>query len=273
MTSDRHETVLITGATDGLGRAATLDLAERGATVLVHGRSRERGEAVLGELSGSAGGDRAQLYLADLSSLAEVRRLAAEIEAGHERLDVLVNNAGIISGERELSADGYELTFAVNYLSHFLLTDLLLPLLRSSAPARIVNVASIGQSPLDFDDVMLERDYSDFRAYGQSKLAQIMFSFELAQRPGTGGGVTVNALHPATLMETKMVRDHIGRARSTVSEGVEALTRLAVGSELEGTTGAFFDGLDESRADGQAYDPEARRRLWDLSEELTVTRG
>ena len=273
VTSVRERTVLITGATDGLGRATALDLAERGATVLVHGRSRERGEDTLGEVRRTAGGERARLYLADLSSLAQVRRLAAEVEAGHQRLDVLVNNAGIIAGARELSADGHELTFAVNHLSHFLLTDLLLPLLRGSAPARIVNVASIGQSPIDFGDVMLERDYSDFRAYGQSKLAQIMFSLELAERLGGGAGVTVNALHPATLMETKMVRDHIGRARSTVAEGVEALTHLAVGSGVEGVSGHFFDGLAESRAEGQAYDPEARRRLWDLSAELTGTHG
>ncbi len=273
MESIEDRTVLITGATDGLGRATAHELASRGASVLVHGRSRERGEATVGELRAAAGDERAHLHLADLSSLAEVRRLAAEVEAAHERLDVLVNNAGMIAGERELSDDGHELTLAVNYLSHFLLTELLRPLLVRSAPARIVNVASIGQSPIDFDDVMLERGYSDFRAYGQSKLAQIMFSFELAERLGGEGeeGVSVNALHPATLMETKMVRDHVGRARSTVSEGVEALTRLAVSDEVEGITGRFYDGVGESRADGQAYDPEARRRLWELSEELTGT--
>ncbi|CAA9507583.1 MAG: hypothetical protein AVDCRST_MAG17-1775 [uncultured Solirubrobacterales bacterium] len=264
----KHQTVLITGATDGLGRATAHELASRGATVLVHGRSRDRGEETVAELRATGAGS-VHLHVADLSSLEEVRRLAAEVEQTHERLDVLVNNAGIIAGERELSQDGYELTFAVNYLSHFLLTELLLPLLQRSAPARIVNVASIGQSPIDFDDVMLERGYSDFRAYGQSKLAQIMFSLELAERLRKEQGITVNALHPATLMETKMVRDHIGRARSTVSEGVEALTRLAVAEELDGITGRFFDGLDESTADGQAYDAAARRRLWEISEELT----
>ena len=262
-------TVLITGATDGLGRATAHALASGGATILVHGRSRERGEETMAELRAAAGEDRAHLHLADLSSLEEVRRLAAEVEENHGRLDLVVNNAGIIAGERELSQDGYELTFAVNHLSHFLLTGLLLPRLRRSAPTRIVNVASIGQSPIDFDDVMLERGYSAFGAYGQSKLAQIMFSFELAERLGGEEGVTVNALHPATLMETKMVHDHFGRARSTVAEGVEALTRLAVADELDGVTGRFFDGLAESRADGQAYDPEARRALWELSEELT----
>jgi len=275
MAPHRVRTILITGATDGLGRATARALASQGATVLVHGRSRERGEETLAELQGTAGGEHARLYLADLSSLTEVRRLASEVEADHDRLDVLVNNAGIIAGERRLSEDGYELTFAVNHLSHFLLTELLLPLLLSSAPARTVNVASIGQSPIDFDDVMLERGYSDIRAYGQSKLAQIMFSVELAERLGREGseGVTVNAVHPATLMETKMVRDHIGRAQSSVAEGVEALTRLAISDDVEGVTGRFFDGLAESRADGQAYDPEARRRLWKLGEELTRPGG
>ena len=239
--------------------------------MLVHGRSRDRAEATLAGLREAVDANRAHLHLADLSSLAEVRRLAAEVQEQYERLDVLVNNAGIITAERELSPDGHELTFAVNYLSHFLLTEQLLPLLGRSDAARVVNVASIGQSTIDFDDVMVERGWSDFRAYGQSKLAQIMFTFELAERMGAAGKAspTVNALHPATLMDTKMVRDHIGRARSTVDEGVAALTRLVVSEDVEGTSGRFFDGLEESRVDRQAYDAEACRRLWTLSEELT----
>ena len=265
------QTILITGATDGLGRATARDLAARGATVLVHGRSRERAEATAAELRGAGGRGRARLHLADLSSLEQVRRLAAEIEQGHDRLDVLVNNAGIITGEREVSHEGYELTFAVNYLSHFLLTARILPLLERSEAGRVINVASIGQSAIDFDDVMIERGWSGSRAYGQSKLAQIMFTFELAERLTQAGGAkpTVNAIHPATLMETKMVRDHIGRARTTVAEGVEALSRLVASDEVEGTTGRFFDGLEESSVDPQAYDAEARWRLWALSEDHT----
>jgi NAD(P)-dependent dehydrogenase (short-subunit alcohol dehydrogenase family) len=260
-------TILVTGATDGLGKHVASALARRGATVLVHGRSPERLEVTLEELRGQTSSQKVCSYLADLSSLAAVRDLADRILSEYDRLDVLVNNAGIIVQERKASEDGYELTFAVNYLSHFLLTSLLLPLLKDSAPARVVNVASAGQSPIDFDDLMLERGYEAMRAYSQSKLAQIMFTFELAERL-SGTGVSVNALHPASLMDTKMVQDTFGYTMSTVEEGTEAVVRLAVSPELEGVTGRYFDGTREARADGQAYDPQARDRLWVLSEEL-----
>jgi NAD(P)-dependent dehydrogenase (short-subunit alcohol dehydrogenase family) len=167
----------------------------------------------------------------------------------------------------EESRDGHELTFAVNYLSHFLLTGLLSPLLRGSAPARIVNVASAGQSPVDFRDPMLKKGDGAMRAYTQSKLAQVMFTFELAERL-RDTGVTVNSLHPVSLMDTKMVHDTFGYTMSTVGEGAEAVVRLAVSPEVEGVTGRYFDGMREARANRQAYDAEARRRLWALSEKL-----
>jgi NAD(P)-dependent dehydrogenase (short-subunit alcohol dehydrogenase family) len=261
--------ILITGSTDGLGLAVARDLAASGAAVLLHGRDETRGRAALDRIRSETGNDRVQLYLADLSALDRVRHFAEAVSADHERLDVLVNNAGIATGRagRQLSHDGYELTFAVNYLSHFLLTMLLLPLLERSAPARIVNVASIGQAPIDFDDVMLERGYDPFRAYAQSKLAQIMFTFELAERL-RGSGVTVNALHPATLMDTKMVRETYGRAMTSVDEGKQSTLRLISSPELEGVGGRYFEGTREATAHEQAYDPEARRRLWELSERL-----
>ena len=259
--------ILVTGATDGLGRRVASELAATGATVLLHGRSRERLETTAEEIRSETGNEELGSYLADLSSLAEVRALAEQVLSEQDRLDVLVNNAGVIVGERRESENGYELTFAVNYLAHFLLTDLLLPLLRDSAPARVVNVASVGQSPVDFDDVMLERGYDPMRAYRQSKLAQIMFTFELAERLHDSG-VTVNALHPASLMDTKMVLETFGRSMSTVEEGAEATVRLAISPDLEGVTGRYFDGTREARANPQAYDERARKRLWDLSEEL-----
>jgi NAD(P)-dependent dehydrogenase (short-subunit alcohol dehydrogenase family) len=259
--------ILVTGATDGLGKRVAFELAGRGATVLIHGRDRERLEATIEEAREETGSEKLGSYLADLSSLGEVRALAEQVLTQQDRLDVLVNNAGVIAGERRQSEDGYELTFAVNYLAHFLLTRLLVPLLRDSAPARVVNVASAGQSPIDFDDVMLERGYDPMRAYTQSKLAQVMFTFELAERL-RDSGVTVNALHPASLMDTRMVLETFGRSMSTVEEGAEATVRLATSPELEGITGRYFDGTREGRANSQAYDEEARNRLWTLSEEL-----
>jgi NAD(P)-dependent dehydrogenase (short-subunit alcohol dehydrogenase family) len=238
--------VLITGATDGLGRALAAELAGRGAGVVVHGRDRTKAEAVAREI-GAVG-----LLVADFASLGEVRLMAGEAP----QIDVLVNNAGVAVPERQLTEDGNELTFQVNHLAHFLLTLHLLP-------PRIVNVASMGQRPVDFDDLTLERGYEGYDAYARSKLAQIMFTFELAER---WPDLQVNALHPATLMNTKMVREWFGRAHSTVAEGVEATVRLV---ELDGVTGRYFDGLLESRAHPQAYDAAARQRLWDVSEALT----
>ena len=262
-----QETILVTGATDGLGKRVGSELAQRGATVLLHGRSRERLEATFEEVRNETGSEKLRYYLADLSSLEEARELAGRIFSDEERLDVLVNNAGIIAQERKEGEEGYELTFTVNYLSHFLLTSLLLPLLEDSAPARVVNVASAGQSPIDFHDPMLERGYDAMRAYTQSKLAQIIFTFELADHL-QDTGVTVNALHPASLMDTKMVRGTFGYTMSTVEEGAEAVVRLAVSPEVEGVTGRYFDGTREARANRQAYDGVARQMLWDLSEEL-----
>ena len=260
-------TILVTGATDGLGKRVASALAGEGATLLLHGRNRERLQATLEEVSEQTGSEKLRYYLADFSSLDAVRKLAERILSDEDRLEVLINNAGIIVQERKESEDGHELTFAVNYLSHFLLTRLLLPLLKDSAPSRIVNVASAGQSPLDFSNLMLEQGYDAMKAYSQSKLAQVMFTFELAERLADTG-VSVNALHPASLMDTKMVEETFGYTMSTVEEGAEATVHLAASSELEGVTGRYFDGKREARADGQAYDEEARQTLWELSELL-----
>ncbi|HLH92311.1 MAG TPA: SDR family NAD(P)-dependent oxidoreductase [Xanthobacteraceae bacterium] len=264
------KTILITGSTDGVGRVVALRLGAAGANVLVHGRDRQRGEDVVAQID-RAGGS-AALHTADLSSLDAVRKLAEAVRAEHGRLDVLVNNAGIGTAsegrQRRESRDGYELRFAVNYLAGFLLTRLLLPLIRASTPARIVNVASLGQHPIDFDDVMLTRGYDGGRAYAQSKLAQIMFTFDLA-RELAGTGVTVNCLHPATYMDTTMVRASGISPVSTVAEGADAILDLAISDGLEGKTGLFFDRQRVSRANAQAYDEAARKRLRELSYRLT----
>ncbi len=260
--------ILVTGATDGLGKRVAHDLTQKGATVLLHGRDPERGEAAVREIREGTGNDHLRYYLADFSSLEQTRRLADEVRTDHDRLDVLINNAGIFARERAVTEDGHELTLAVNYLAPFLLTRLLLPLLCASAPSRIVNVASAGQSPIDFDDPMLERGYGGMRAYAQSKLALVMFTFDLAEEL-KDTGVTANCLHPASLMDTKMVFEAFGSASSDVQEGADATVYLAASPELEGVTGKYFDGRREARAAPQAYDPEARDRLRRLSEELT----
>jgi NAD(P)-dependent dehydrogenase (short-subunit alcohol dehydrogenase family) len=269
----RAQTVLVTGATDGLGRALTHRLAGDGAALILHGRDPDKLERTADELRDTHGVERPRTVLADLSDLAQVRRLGEEVGAATDRLDVLVNNAGIGSGApdgrtRQTSADGYELRFAVNYLAGFLLTLELLALLRASAPARIVNVASIGQHPLDFDDLQLEHGYSGTRAYGQSKLAQITSGFVLAERLHAGP-VTVNSLHPATYMPTKMVLAEIGHSIDTLETGEAATRRLVDDPGLASTTGRFFDRTRDVRANAAAYDPEVRRRLWQLSLDLT----
>jgi NAD(P)-dependent dehydrogenase (short-subunit alcohol dehydrogenase family) len=264
------KTILVTGSTDGLGRLVARRLADAGAHVLLHGRNRERGQALLKEIGGSAAGH--AFYEADLASLAEVRKLAASVLKDHDRIDMLVNNAGIGTaspdGQRQLSADGHELRLAVNYLSGFLLTHLLLPTLKKSAPARIVNVASIGQQALDFDDVMLERGYDGPRAYRQSKLAQIMFTIDLA-RELKGKGVTANCLHPATFMDTTMVRQSGTKPISTIAEGADAVLNLVTADAVSDMSGLFFNGLKEQRANEQAYDDAARAQLRALSLKLT----
>ena len=266
-------TVLVTGATDGLGRGVATALAGEGAAVLLHGRSPERLDSVVEEIGTETGNANLRPYRADLASLDDVRRLADEVVGQESRLDALVNNAGIGTtlpgdGERMVSADGYELRFAVNYLAGFLLTHRLAELLAASAPARIVNVSSAGQAPIDFDDVMLEHGYSGTRAYAQSKLAQVLFTFDLADEL-EDDGVTANCLHPATYMPTKIVLHARGEGVTPLEDGVRATVRLVASPELDGVTGAYFNGAREVRADGQAYDADARRRLRELSARLT----
>ena len=274
MNTDSQQVILITGSTDGLGRLVAQQLALQGATVLLHGRDPAKGAAVRDEIVAQTQNPNVRYYNADLASLQAVRDLAQQIQRNEARLDVLVNNAGIgpiAPGlPRRLSADGHELLFAVNYLSGFLLSRILLPLLQRSAPARIINVASIGQQPLDFDNLQLERDYDDARAYRQSKLAQVLDTFTLAAAVA-GTGVTVNCLHPATLMATRMVAEGKGyfpAARSTTQQGADALLRLICAPELAGVSGRYYDGQQEARANEQAYDAAARQRLLDASQRL-----
>jgi NAD(P)-dependent dehydrogenase (short-subunit alcohol dehydrogenase family) len=264
---------LVTGSTDGLGRALAERLAQIGMTVHIHGRSEEKLERAAREIVAATGNERVHTHRADLASLAEVRALADEI-ATLDALHLLINNAGIGSGypdsrERQESVDGLELRFAVNYLAPFVLTERLLPLLERSAPARVVMVASRGQAALDFDDPMLVSTfYEGRRAYAQSKLAQITYAVELSERLGPGAGVTVNSLHPSTYMPTKIVIEQHGESIDSLESGLDATLRLALSPELEGVSGRYFDREEEARAEAQAYDPDAQRRLRELSESL-----
>jgi NAD(P)-dependent dehydrogenase (short-subunit alcohol dehydrogenase family) len=267
-----QQTILITGATDGLGRALAGELAASGATLLIHGRDDARGQQTLEEIRAATGNERLHWLRADLASLEQVGALAQQVTRQIERLDALVNNAGIGTtlpgnGQRMESRDGLELRFAVNYLSGYLLTRLLLATLRSSAPARIVNVSSAGQAPIDFDDVMLERHYDGVQAYCQSKLAQVMFTVDLADEL-RGSGVTANCLHPATFMPTKMVRAAGYEPASPLQAGVKATLRLVADPELDGVTGRYFNGLQPAEPHRQTADVKARRRLAALSKQL-----
>jgi NAD(P)-dependent dehydrogenase (short-subunit alcohol dehydrogenase family) len=269
------KTVLITGSTDGVGRYVAGQLAKQGAHVLIHGRDVARGKALIDEI-GKAGDAAPRFYQADLSSLAGARRLAEAVKADHGKLHVFVSNAGIGSQndgpQRQESADGYELRFAVNYLSGFLLAYLLLPLIKAAGPSRIVNVASLGQHPIDFDDVMITKNYSGSRAYAQSKLSQIMFTIDLAAEL-KASGVTVNSLHPATYMNTTMVRAGGITPMSTVEQGGAAILHLVQGDDVANKSGLFFNGMNEMKANAQAYDEGARERLREVSLKLTGVPG
>ena len=265
-----QKVALVTGSTSGLGHELALRLGSMGMHVIVHGRDRERGKEVV-ETIASEGVGSARFYRADLASFEQVREFGEAVLRDYKRLDILINNAGIASAPngRALSEDGHELIFQVNHLSHFLLTRMLLPRLLESAPSRLVNVSSGAQRPIDFDDVMLENNFSSGRAYAQSKLAQVLFTFDLAEE-FESRGVIVNALHPATYMDTPMVTRGGGTPRTTVAEGADAVMQLVTSTDIG--SGGYFSGLRRSRANAQAYDEEARAKLRRLSEELTGTR-
>ncbi len=265
-----QQVILVTGSTSGLGQEVARRVAASGAHVIVHGRNRERGMALVEEIERSGVGS-ARFYAADFASFAQIRELGESILRDYGRLDVLVNNAGFGSApdERLLSEDGHEFRFQVNYLAGFMLTRMLMPRLLSSTPSRIVNVSSLAASPIDFDDVMIENNFSGRRAYGQSKLSQVMMTFDLAEEL-EGTGVMVNALHPATYMDTGMVRRLGQTPMATVDEGATAVMQLVTSTEIEG--GQFFNGLRPSRANAQAYDLEARAKLKELTEDLTGLR-
>lgn len=268
-----NKTILITGATDGLGKLLAQRAAKAGAQLILHGRNPQKGEALLHELSSLTNNERLAYYNADFSSLQAVKSFSENIMQQYGSLHVLVNNAAIGGGpkgsrERALSADGLELRFAVNYLSHFVLTQNLLPLLLQSTPARIVHVSSIGQAPIDFTDVQMERHFDSYTAYCRSKLAQIMYGFELADEL-KGKNIAVNSVHPATLMNTNMVHDFFGYTSSRVEEGADAVAYVAFSNDTQNVTGVYYNQKRPATANKQAYDAAAREKLLHISRELS----
>lgn len=261
--------VLVTGSTDGLGRELALALAADGAHVIVHGRNAERGQAVVDEIN-AAGKGSARFYAADFGSMQAVRDFADSIAGDYPRLDLLVNNAGIARSKdqpRLTSADGYELQFAVNYLAGWVLVNRLRPNLLAAAPSRVINVASGSAAAIDFDDVMLEQPGAHVRGYGQSKLAQVSMTAELAPR-FAAQGITMISLHPATMMDTTMVESLGMKPRTTVAEGRDHVMGLITAPQLQ--AGAYYHkGKPVPPNDPQPDDPEARARLVELSEALT----
>jgi NAD(P)-dependent dehydrogenase (short-subunit alcohol dehydrogenase family) len=271
MNSVSEKIIFITGATDGIGKLTALKLAELGAHVIIHGRNKSKLENVINEIKNTSGNNNIDGITADLSSIAEVRRLVEDVLAKYPKIDVLINNAGVGSAEPRYSKDGYELRLAVNYLAPFLLTRMLIPALKNAAPSRIVNVSSIGQYPVDFEDIMLEKSFNGAKAYSQSKLALIMFTNELAEQL-KDDGITVNSLHPGTYLNTNMVRSAGVTPLGEPETGADAVVNLAVSENLEGITGKYFNVKKEAEPNAQAYDKTARKRLWDLSLKLVESK-
>jgi retinol dehydrogenase-14 len=270
---------LITGATSGIGKATAMGLANMGASVVMVGRDRSRGEAALVEIKEGSANASVDLMLADLSSQEDIRRLADEFKEAYPRLDVLVNNAGVYRSERVTTADGLEMTFAINHLAHFLLTNLLLDVLKASAPSRIVNVASGEQrnGAIDLDDLQGENGYKGAKAYSQSKLANVLFTYELARRL-EGTGVSANCLHPG-VVGTNLGSGVSGVFGFTVraltplmkspKRGAETSIYLASSPEEEGVSGGYFVKKAEARSSDVSHDERIARQLWRVSADLT----
>jgi len=274
------KTVLVTGATTGIGKMTALGLARLGPTLVLVGRDPARAEAARAEIAQASGNPNVEVLLADLASQASIRKLALDFQAKHDRLHVLVNNAGAIRMERALTVDGVESTLAVNHLAYFLLVNLLLDVMKKSAPARIVNVASKvhERGKLDFDDLNRERSYKGFDVYSDSKLANVYFTYELARRL-LGTGVTVNCLHPGVVASNFGQSDGNGWLRFAVKvaglfflspeKGAATSIYLASSPEVEGVTGKYFDKCKPAESSRRSHDLQVAQQLWSVSEKLT----
>ena len=278
-TTMKDKVVLVTGANSGIGKAASLALAKIGATVVMVARNKERGEAARSEIVRESQNGSVDLLIADLSSLESVRQLATEFQRKYSKLHVLINNAGLFNQRRHVTMDGYEDTFATNYLAPFLLTNLQLNLLKASAPSRIINVSSVGHynGHINFDDLNFEKEYGGWKAYGQSKLALVLFTHELAKKL-QGTEVTVNAVHPGTVA-TNIWSRPLGPVgfimalpklfMTTPKQGAETIVYLASSPDAKDLNGEYLEKLKVKKSSDESYDEEIAQRLWDVSAKLT----
>jgi NAD(P)-dependent dehydrogenase (short-subunit alcohol dehydrogenase family) len=266
------KTILITGATDGIWKQTALELAHMGHHIIVHGRSAQRTDNVVQEIQRTTKNPRIDSLIADFTSLDDVSKLAAKVQQKYDRLDILINNAGVYMTQRVLTPDGYETTFAVNHLAHFLLTNLLLDLIKANAPARIITVSSgthrSGQ--IQWDNLQGEKHYSGYDAYSRSKLANVLFAYELASR-SQGSRVTSNALHPGVI-HTKLLKAGWGGGGDNLARGAETIVYAATAPELEGVTGRYFDNRRETESSSATHDKMLRRELWNVSARLVGSR-
>jgi NAD(P)-dependent dehydrogenase (short-subunit alcohol dehydrogenase family) len=265
-----NKVFLITGSTDGIGKLTATDLArkQQGATIIIHGRNSEKLELTKREIQKSSGNPKVETLLADFSSMNEVRNMAEEILSKHASIDILINNAGAGFAAPRYGKDGTETRFAVNYLAPFLLTRLLIPAIKQAFRARIVNVASAGQSPIHFEDIMLEKNFDGITAYTQSKMAIIMYTMDLAEEL-LPNHISVNCLHPGTYLDTGMVREAGIFPMGTAQSGANAIVYLATSPDLNNITGKYFNVKKEARANAQVYDLNARKKLNAIGLELT----
>ncbi|HEV2120971.1 MAG TPA: SDR family oxidoreductase [Candidatus Bathyarchaeia archaeon] len=275
----KDKMVMVTGANSGIGKAASLALAKKGATVVMVARNKERGEAARDDIIRTTQNNSIDLLLADLSSLESVKTLASEFQKKYSRLHVLINNAGLFNQRRRVTPDGYENTFATNYLAPFLLTNLQLDLLKASAPSKIINVSSVGHynGHINFDDLNLQTDYGGWKAYGQSKLALVLFTHELAKKL-QGTGVTVNSVHPGTVATNIWTRPFgpVGFIMAlpklfmtSPEKGAETIVYLASSPDAKDLNGEYLEKLKVKKSSDESYDQEIAQRLWDVSAKLT----
>ncbi len=265
----KDKTVLITGSTDGIGKQTAIDLAVRDFFVIVQGRNKDRTLRAVEEISNNTKSNKIDYVIADLSSFKQTRQLAEEIKSKHNRLDVLINNAGVYMKTRSLTEDGLETTFQVNHLSHFLLTILLLDLIKNSTKARIINVSSVAHmhAELDFDNLQGEKHYDAYNAYAVSKLANILFTYRLAEKL-KDTGITVNALHPGVI-GTKLLWEGFSISGASVKQGAETSVYLASSPDVENVTGKYFVDKKETPSSGLSYDKHIQNRMWEISAKLT----